>query len=489
MNRTFLVLGAFACFMALNGFQCASSMMNSAELAMKGGDYEKARASAREEVALRPDNARAWMIIGRSEFHLGNYVEMKKAYDEAIEHRNSESGAITDQEVVGIELETAHAWSILYDSAQARRGRNEYARAIATLDSAEIVQPGNPMTTHMLGALYQANSDEDRAMKYFDQYIARTRADVTKGKEAGLALGYGQDRVRAALGQPTRPYNPQANQFGDFWADRSLIVYYQGKAPSLTVRGWDYVDAGQTPYLIAGLSADPYYTRAYSLREATSYDSALALLNLIDGFDPDRQTDIGNLLAQTYIDAGRVDEAEAELNRRIAQNPNDVSYRIRLSVLRFKQEDWAGAIDALQQALKLDIEEGSQDHQDILYNLGVYNKNWGVKLDKSGNTSPTAPSEEEIFAKYRAAIDYFQQLDRITGTFDPVLVADIGAIAARIGDDALLQSSIGRFEEQRGNAEFNASANYWRSLSRLYTYQGNVEKATEAMDRAKAIEG
>lgn len=489
MNRTFLVLGALTFFLALNGFQCASSMMNTAQLAMKNGDYAKAKTAAQEEVDLRPDNARAWMILGRSEFHLGNYVAMKQAYDKAIENRNSETGSISEEEVGGIMLETSHAWSLLYDSAQARRGAGDYSRAIATLDSAEIVQSGNPMTLHLLGVLYQLASKNNRAEEYFDRYIARTRSDVVRGLQEGLALGFTQDRVRAALGEPTRPYNPQFNQLGDYWADRSLTVYYQGKAPNLTVRGWDYVEADERPYLITGLSADPYYSRAYSLREQKAYDSALALLGVVDGLDPDRQDDVGNLLGQIYIDAGRVDEAEAELNRRIAENPENVSYRIRLSVLRFEQDDYAGAIDVLQQALKVNREEGSQDHQDILYNLGVYHKNWGIKLDNQLGTSPTAPSEEAVFAKYRSAIDYYQQLDRLLGEFDHTLLVEIGLMAARIGDDSLLQSVVTRFEEQRDNPTYNTESGYWRNLSKLYTYAENIEKATEASERAKALGG
>lgn len=489
MNRTTLVLSVVLCFLALTGFQCASSMMNTAQLAAKNNDWEKAKASASEEVALRPDNAQAWLILGRAEFNLGNYLAMKEAYDEALTHRNAETGALSDADVAGIMLETSHAWSLLYDSAQARRGRGDVAGAIRTLDTAEVVVPGNPMTTYVLGVLHQQADDEATAIEQFDRYIEKTRSDIEKGRQEGLKLGFDRDRVIALLGNPSRPYNPNVNQLGDYWADRSLIVYYQGRAPELTVRGWDYLAAGDRPYLISGLSPDPYYSRAYILRESEEYDRALELLEVIDGLDPDRQEDVGNLLGQIYIDAGRVDEAEAELNRRIAANPENVSYRIRLSVLRSRQEDYAGAIDVLKQALRLELEEGSEDHRNVLYNLGVFNKNWGIKLENQAETSPGNDGIEVALEKYREAISYYRQLDEVQGTFDFALLFEIGLMAARIGQDDLLAGIIGRYEQQVESPAYSENSRFWRNLSTLYTYAEQIEKAKAASARAKELGG
>ncbi len=496
MKRISVLLGGLTLFLALNGFQCASSMMNSAQMAIDKGDYAKAKTSAEEELALRPENAKAWLLLGRSEKHLGNYVAMKRAFDKAVEHRASETGALTDAEVEAIRVETFSAWSDLYDRSQVERERGRYETAAAMLDTALILLPGSPMTYALSGVVRGQAGDEAGSKKAFSQYVEVTREDIARGLEDGLRLNFSPERVAAIFGKPTFPYSPPNNQFGDYFKDRNLMVFYRfdPSNKTLSVRGWDYLEPGQRPLILSSLSADPYHSRAFDLRATKEYDEAIELLTLVDGLDPDRQDDVGNLLAQIYIDAGRVDEAEAELNRRIAANPEIVAYRIRYSVLKHKQGDYAGAVSALEDALNLKMEQGGKEHRDILYNLGAFHKNWGISLQEAAGNSPSRAQEEEIMEKYRTSLEYYQKLDALDKSFDYVLLHEIGMMLVVTGQQSDLPAIISRFESEKENPEYSGDSRFWRNLSKLYLQMSSegeayLQKATEASTRAKELGG
>lgn len=496
MKRISVVLGGLTLFLALNGFQCASSMMNSAQMAIDKGDFAKAKTAAEEELALRPDNAKAWLLLGRSEKKLGNYVAMKRAFDKAVEHRASETGAITEAEVEAIRVETFSAWSDLYDRSQVERDRSQYGLAARMLDTALVVLPGSPMTYALMGVLKGQAGDEAGSKKAFSQYVAMTREDISRGLKDGLRLNYSPERVATILGKPTMPYNPAANHFGDYFKDRNLMVFYRfdESEKKMYVRGWDYLEQNQRPLILSSLSADPYHSRAFDLRAAKEYDEAIELLTLVDGLDPARQDDIGNLLAQIYIDAGRVDEAEAELNRRIAANPEIVAYRIRYSVLKHKQGDYAGAVSALDEAMKLKMEQGGKEHRDILYNLGAFHKNWGISLQEAAGNSPSRAQEDEIMQMYLTSLEYYQKLDAVQQSFDYVLLHEIGMMLVVTGQQDKLRGVITRFEAEKENPEFSGDSRYWRNLSKLYLQMSSegeeyLQKATEASTRAKELGG
>ena len=495
MNRNSVLLGGLMMFLAFTGFQCSSSMMNSAKMAIDKGDYSKAKVSAEEELALRPENAQAWLLLGRAEKNLGNYAAMKRAFDKAVEHRASETGAITDAEVEAIRVETFSAWSDLYDRSQAARDNKEYARASRMLDTALIVLPGSPMTYALMGVVKGQAGDEAGSKDAFTQYVAMSREDITRGLKEGLRLGHSRERVTTKLGTPSFPYDPKLNRFGDHYGAKNLIVYYRSEAGGpMEVRGWDYHEADEQPLIISSLSADPYYSRAFDLRASKEYDEAIELLTLVDGLDPARQDDIGNLLGQIYIDAGRVDEAEAELNRRIAANPEIVAYRIRYSVLKHKQGDYAAAVSALEQALGLKMEKGSKEHRDILYNLGAFHKNWGISLQEAAGNSPSREQEEEVMQKYRTSLKYYQQLDEVQKSFDYILLHEIGMMLVVTGEPEKLSGVLARFEAEQENPEYSGDSRYWRNLSKLYlqmssTDESYLEKATAASTRAKELGG
>ena len=497
MNRVISILGVLTLFLALNGFQCASSMMNSAEMAIDKGEYAKAKSAAEEELALRPENARAWLILGRSERNLGNLMAMKSAFDNAVAHRDSESGSLKPQELEAIRIETFAAWSDLYDRAQIQRESGNHELSVKVLDTALVLLPASPMTYAQMGVSKGTAGDEAGSVAAFAEYVNLTKEDIRKGLDEGLRLGYDRARVNAMLGSPDVPYNPNVNNFSDIYRSKNLLVYYitekrDGK-DVLEVRGWDYLTTNTPPFIITSLSADPYYSRAFDLRAAKEYDDAIDLLKLVDGLDPDRQDDIGNLLGQLYIDAGRVEEAEAELDRRIAENPEIVAYRIRYSVLKHKQGDYAAAVTTLEEALKLDYEKGGKEHRDILYNLGAFHKNWGISL-QNAVTSPTEAQRKEYTAKFETALDYYTQLDKVQESFDFDLLHEIGMMMVVTGKEEGLPGIIKRYEAEKDNPTYASQSYYWRNLSKLYIQMSDkgeeyLEKARAASAKAKELGG
>lgn len=489
-----VILGS-TIYLSLSGFQCASSMMNTAELAIQGGDYSKAKASAEEELALRPENARAWYLLGRAEHGLQNYVAMSKAFDEAIEHRNSESGALEPNDLIDIGQLRANAWGEVRGRAASAIREERMAAALSLLDTAEMVQPGNPLTLQLRATAFEVGDRTEEANEVYRSYVDLTRPIVRAGIDNDVALGLPIEAIRDRLGAPSLPYNPRGGRspqsLADVYAGKNLAVYYAERMGKTVVVGWDIVSPEKEPYFNYGLTSDPYYNRALMLRSAKEYDEAIELLELAEQMDPDNSTTFGNLLGQIYIDAGRVEEAEAEIERRIALDPEDVRLRLRYSVLLYSTKDTAGAIGALKSALDISsLEKGSDDHIDILFNLGAYNKNWGYELDQVAEMKrgdQQAALYKEANEKYREALVYFKQLREYTEGFDYEQAYEVGNLMAIIEDKEGLSGIVSEFEAEQSDPDLAENGSFWRSLSKLYLWAGDTEKATEASEKAKEL--
>src|SRR5690606_28319627 len=70
-------------FLASTGFECASTEMATAKVALKRKDFQKAEESLKREVAARPGNGEAWDLLGELYFDQGRFAEMDEAYRKA----------------------------------------------------------------------------------------------------------------------------------------------------------------------------------------------------------------------------------------------------------------------------------------------------------------------------------------------------------------------------------------------------------------------
>ena len=487
------IIVAGTLYLSLSGFQCASSQMNTAELAMGSSDFAKARSALKEEVELRPTNAKAWFLLGRSEYHLGNLAEMASDFKKAIEHRSSDAGPL-DGEAIGIMSQySSMAWGDVVGRSRDAAQEKQYSLSLAQLDTADIVQPGNPISISSRAVVLQNAGNPKEAAQMDSKYISTTKESIEAGLSQGLVLGMNAEKVHTKLGRPQTPYNMTGHGVQsscDVYLDKGLAIYYSNdKAGAQIVSGWDRISADHPPYFNYRLSSNPYYNRAFVLRENKEYDEAISILTFAEKFDPTRSGDVGNLLGQIYIDAGRLVEAEQEIKRRLALDPEDVRLHLRHSVLQYSAGDTAAAINTLETALTVkSLEEGSKEHLDILYNLAAYYKNWGYELDQLAeemSRSEATPLKKEALTYYNASLRHFETVDKLTPKFDSDLSFQIGNIYAIVQDEIGLKKIISKFEANQAAPAFAENAKFWRSLAKLYLWGDDEDNGKKALALAK----
>ena len=491
MKHILLVLAGATLYLSLSGFQCASSQMNTAELALRNKDYAKASVALEEEVALRPDNGKAWYMLGAARYELGEVRGMKDAFTEAREHADSETGKLKPMELMDIDLKTYNAWAQLYDSAFNAVYKGEaYSQGLALLERAEYVQAGVPAVIEMRSNVLLRQDKRPEANRLYHEYVDLVREDIRRGVDAGLSLDMQRKDVVSLLGNPSVPYNPRGYRYADVFPS-GLAVYYAAKKDKVEpeVQGWKYYsDPAQPPFLNYWVSSDPLYNAAINDYANAKFDEALELLQLVERFDPTLE-EVGSLIGQIYINSGRTDEAKALLIEKIEAEPDNPKLRITYGVLLHDLKEYEQAVDVLTEALKINMDKSGKDYQDILYNLGAFYKNWGVQLETSAadNGPATGTARAAYEEKYREALNYFSQLRTVRGGEEYELLGEIGTLHALLGNEKGLKEVVREFETLKNNDVMKNDGAFWRTLSALYQYVGESEKSADAKARAASL--
>ncbi len=83
LSRSLLLLCAATLYLALSGFECASSEVTTARVALKSKDYKRAEEALKKEVAALRGNVEAWLLLGDIYNDQSRWVEMDEAYAKA----------------------------------------------------------------------------------------------------------------------------------------------------------------------------------------------------------------------------------------------------------------------------------------------------------------------------------------------------------------------------------------------------------------------
>ena len=496
MKHLLLVLTGTTFYLSLSGFQCASSQMNTAQLAIKNGEFDRAGAALEEEVALRPDNAKAWYMLGVVRSEQKQHRSMKDAFIKALEHAASETGEITESETLDIRLRINNSWGDLWGSArQLIYTSEDYDKAIAILDDAEYVMPGMPIILDMKADAYLGKKDREEANSNYIDYVELVRSDIEKGVNKGLYLGMGREQVLSTLGTPDAPFDPDRFFYADQYKTSGLSVYYisgeSADKPS-EVKGWKYYDYSQPevfPYVDYWFSGYPLFNVALNDYVAGNYDDALELLLLTEKVAPTLE-EVSSLMSKIYLATNRMEEAKALLLRKIGEKPRNTKNRITYAILLHNEDNYSEAISVLDGALEYERDESSEEYQDIIFNLGAFSKNWGVQLERevANRSSVTDKQRDEYEAKYRDALKYFSRLRSVRGnTEEYELLTEIGNLHALLGDAEGLRNTIKKFEKLQSNQTIAGEAKFWAVLGDFYSYIGNEKKAKEAETKAEGL--
>ncbi|HVZ38325.1 MAG TPA: tetratricopeptide repeat protein [Candidatus Kapabacteria bacterium] len=487
MRITLVALFAATVFMALSGFECASTEMTTAKVALQQKDYAKAEASLKKEVAARPQNGQAWFMLGEIYKNEEKGKEMVDAYDKAL--------AATDPALKPAEKETVYAnrynaWQDAYNAALNKLNAHEYQAALTKLDAAQAIRPDAADNLFLRAAVYRDMKNEDLETKANRDYISVVDQDAQRGVAAGLSLGMSRSQVEGKMGKPFKSLSDSTGGYG-FYRDNELYVYYDGSGK---VIGWRYYNGTSVPDLIrevpTELRSGPYYTLGVDSyyageKDRSRYDEALKYLQFVQRLDPSQEK-VGQVIADIYGRTGRTDEAKRSFEASIRQNPNEPSLYINYGTLLVNMKDYEGAIQNFNKVLAL-TRSGDDKHSTALFNLGAAYKNWGADLQKAAGDKPSKAQLDAITGKLRESAKNFEQLRADNGGSDYVVLSELANLYLVLGEKSKFESALGDLERLKDKSDVASDPYYWQAMSRLYVIKGDTKKSEEAMKRSEDL--
>lgn len=502
-NTTLLAIVVFSFFITLTGFECASTEMTSAKLAIKNKDYAKAEALLQKEVAARPNNAEAYSTLGALYFETERFVDMANAYSKAL--------AITPNNLKPEELDAINGrkyngWINYYNKFTdtynkiATGDKSLLPKGIAYLDSSEMMRPDYADNWFSKGSLQDLSEDENGASVSYQKYISLVKKDLDKGLEKGLAVGMTPEQVSAKLGEPTTKKIDKGFGYTNY-ANNDLYVYFieDEKTKNAVVEGWKFFsDAAATPAYLKQTSTPLrssafYYVGIAAYRagekDKSKYDEAIQMLQYVQKMEPARN-DVNNIIADSYVKAGKINEAKTALEKQISSDPNDPAAYLNYGNLLFNMKDYYGAASKFQNVLKLNLKDDDNRLQTALYNLGAAYKNIGGNamdsLRKVLQGKEPKANQLDLFEKpLRESAKYFERLKSIKGKqTDFSTLVELGNLYDVLNEKDKIKGVVKELEAAEGVSNNASNGSYWRAMSRLYVILGDEKKATDADTKA-----
>lgn len=486
MRRIALLLPIASLFIAFSGFDCASTQMTTAKLALQRRDYAAAAAALEKEVALRPNGGDAWLA-------LAEVYELQERIADA-SHALVRARAATEPKLTALQLEDTYRrqynlWRTAYNHALLAYGKADYARALAVLDTAQIADANKTENLFFRATIYEDMKDQANATKIYQQYVSQITPFVEQGAKLGLALNMTPAQVEAKLGKPTRAEIADTNGGYYYYAPRNIYVYFAPATATepLGIEGWRSYDES-TPESMRALPivlhADPYAILGENARAAKDYDNALRYLQTLSRLDPGR-TGVASVITQIYIDTKRVDQAIRSLRDEMAANPKDPRPYIELGNLYFGDQRLKDAADAFEQVTNLGLASDDQNLRTALFNLGAVYKNWSKIIQDSvkevSKGKPTAAQNEAYYKPLRESAKYFEQYRKMSSD-DFAVLAELANLYDVLGNVASRDKAVRDLEALAPANRTNYE--YWRAMSKLYAILGDVQKSESADKRA-----
>ena len=494
---------AVTIFLVSTGFECASTEMTSAKLAMRNKEFKKAEELLKKEISARPNNAEAHGALGNVYFDTERFVEMANEYNIAL---GITPNTFKPEEIGAMGARKYNGWIAYYNKFSetynkiAIGDKKLTSLALAYLDSSEIMRPNYPDNTFSKGSIQDLADDETGATKSYTKYVNLITNDLDKGLDKGLTLGMTQEQVASKLGQPNENKIDKGYGFTRYQKDDLYVYFGENKKSKLAkVEGWkfygdnsiiqDFYKQTSTP-----LRSSAFYHLGFNYYKAgdndkSKYDDAIKMLTYVRRMDPSRE-DVNNILSETYIKSGKLSEAKATLDNQIASNPNEPATYINYGNLLFGLKDFYGAAIKFQTVLKLNLNDDDSRLHTALFNLGATFKNIGGNCQDSirkvvGNKEPK-PDQLLAFEKpLRESIKYFEKLKKIKGkSADFATLSELGNLYDVLNEKEQIKTIIKDLEGIENISDNSTNGQYWRSMSRLYLLINDVKKAEESDKKA-----
>ena len=345
-NSKIVIAALFITGLLISGYQCASTELTSARLYIQQKNYVRALEVLQEDVSKNPKSDEGYFLLGVVYGEMNDMNKMVESFDKSL----SISGKFT-KEIS--EYRISH-WSTYFN-----RGVSDYKKGTETenIDSAKIYFNSsieNYKTAIML--------EPDSANNYRNiAYAYLTAGDLDASIDPLKKL--------IELEKPEDGYQYLGEIYSTLGANK--MIEYQN-----TKNTQDSIDA--INYFNLGISV---------LNEGKQKFPANA--------------DISASLTQSYIGAGRIDEALQEARVSVAADPQNKDYKYNYGVLLLNTNEFAEAENQFLQALEIDPE-----FENANYNLAVTYVKWGAEINRVAEEKGVM-TEEDI-EKYQKALPYLE---------------------------------------------------------------------------------
>ncbi len=332
--------------MLFTGFQCGSADVTSAKLYEQRGDLANAEKSYVKEVTKNPNNAEAWYLLGHVRALMSNYSGMMEAFDKCLALPEGQKYA---SDIANVKKA---AWGQSLNNAVGLYNRSITApadsavglrnKAIEQYKIALQINPDSAMTYQNLAIAYHANKD------YADE-IAALKQGLQRNNSIDLQT--------------------------------SLINAY-------------ITDA-------AGAEANKDTAKAQA-----DYNAAIAAMTDARKLKPN-DPELLKTMIDLYVRTGRAKEAMPLMQEAINNAaPGDTVtkvYQYDMGVLLLQTDDFPGAIEHFDAALKID-----PNYEPALQNMAVAHMKYGDKLKKAAQESES--KDKSYIQHFKDATKYFEQL-------------------------------------------------------------------------------
>jgi tetratricopeptide (TPR) repeat protein len=333
-------------FMAITGFDCASSEMTSANVYRNQKDYDKALKFYQAEVKKNPKNEEAYFWMGTLDGEKQDYPAMLEAFNNA--------NAVGDKFAKNIKDAKKKYW---YDCFNKGYDYFKKATNAASKDTQAV------MFEKSANSFRQAIVIEpDSVLAYKNLYL--TLHNLGKDDEA-------IDILKKSL---------QKSNSVDDYAKLGEIYYNKGvESKSNFARTKDAADS----------------VKAYA-----NFDEAISVLEKARKAYP-QDSDILQILSNSYVAANKLKVAKQTFKEIVDADPQNKLYRVNYGVILQGGAEYADAETQFKKALEID-----HDFIAAQYSLAVTYIKWADQLQKKADQGNA--EDPEIKNKFRLALQILE---------------------------------------------------------------------------------
>ncbi|MBP6671746.1 MAG: hypothetical protein KA247_01290 [Bacteroidetes bacterium] len=451
------------------GFDC-SQFMTTGNLALSQAVDPKTNASDRAKLFAKadsfftleskanPKNEMAWFRMGQARYELKRYLEMKEAFDKAVEVSSAHKKEI-DNLIFQAWAINVNRGSSLYNESDAA---DSLKLAVEYLETSTKLMPDSIQGYFNLAVTYIKMGDEPSAEKTFETTYKKFK-DIKSVKSLGrlplnrairlqeefmqdnkdvmeewtkiksLYVGMNASDVQYYLGQPTTKKAVSAKAGGKKDKNKAADEEWSYQKFNLSVEvSGEKVTKLNSKYM-------PQVDSSKYHRAMAEYDRAIAVFaDAYKNFNNDAE--ITDNLSIAYIQSGKRDLAKAFLLQKVEKDPSNKYDRYTLGVFYLKDKKFQDAINEFEAAVALDGE-----FFDAVYNIGATYVDWAndeLEANKKKNSD-----DKSYVEKYKKAVPYLEKY-----------------------------------------AEMNSEKlSIWDLLGQVYANAGQVDKADKAFKKADEI--